>query len=95
MPGSGLLDRLTGAVVLGDQRARQHVAADAGGEARLMLADQLLGRGRARAELFRIEVPTASDAVNVLLLLLAARTRRQILAFAFGEALLSLHLGGT
>jgi hypothetical protein len=27
--------------------------------------------------------------------LLAARARRLIFAFAFGEALLSLHLGGT
>ncbi len=80
--------------MLGDQRARHDVAIHAGWEARLVLADQLLGGRRVGAELFRIEMPTAGDAVNVRLLL-TARAGRQILAFAFGEALLSLHLGGT
>ena len=59
-----------------------------------MLADQLLGRGRIGGELLRIEMPTAGDAVNVRRLL-TARSGRLIFAFAFGEALLSLHLGGT
>jgi hypothetical protein len=40
-------------------------------------------------------MPTASDAVNVPLMLMATRTGRDIFAFAFGEALFSLHLGGT
>jgi len=59
-----------------------------------MLADQLLGRGRVGSELLGIEVPAAGDAVNVRLLL-TGRAGRLIFAFAFGEALFSLHLGGT
>jgi hypothetical protein len=80
--------------MLRNQRPRQHVAIDTRWETRLVLADQLLGCGRIRSELLWVEVPTAGDAVNVSLLL-TARARRQIFAFAFGEALLSLHLGGT
>jgi len=60
-----------------------------------MLADERQGRGRRGAELFRIEVPTAGDAVNVLVvvplrLLLRAR-RRQSLLLALRELRLSLH----
>jgi hypothetical protein len=95
MPGGGLSDRFAGAVVIGDQRASQQVAIDARWEARLMLADQLLRRGRIGGELLRIEVPTAGDAVNVRLLLLTTWAWRLSFDFAFGEALLSLHLGGT
>jgi len=94
MPGGGLLNRLPRPVMLRDQRPRQHVAIHAGGEARLVLANQLLGGGRIGRELLGVKVPTAGDAVNVSLLL-TARAGRQIFAFAFGEALLSLHLGGT
>ena len=94
MPGGGLCDRLAGPIVIGDQRARQKVAIDTRREARLVLTDQLLGRGWIGGKLFRIEVPTAGDAVNVRRLL-TARPGRLIFAFAFGEALLSLHLGGT
>jgi len=86
--------RLAGAIVFGDQRPREDVAIDARGKARLVLADQLLGRGRIRGELLRIEVTAAGDAVNVSLLL-TARAWRQFFAFAFGEALRSLHVGGT
>ena len=81
--------------MLGNQRPRLHVATHARWEARLVLADQLLGRRRVGAELRRIQVPTTGNAVNVPLLLLTAGARRQIFAFAFGEALRSLHLGGT
>ncbi len=59
-----------------------------------MLANQLLRRGWVGRELRWIEVPTAGNAVNVRLLL-PARAGRQIFAFAFGEALLSLHRAGT
>ena len=88
------MDRLPSPVMIRNQRARQDIAIHTRGEARLVLADQLLGRRRIGGEFFRIEVPTAGDAVNVRLLL-AARTGRQIFAFAFGEAFLALHLGGT
>lgn len=95
MPRRGLLHRLPSPVVLRDQRPRQHVTINARWEARLVLANQLLGRGRAGGELGGIQMPTAGDAVNVRLMLMTARARREIFAFAFGEALLSLHLGGT
>ena len=94
MPGGRLGDRFTGAVVLCDQGASQHVAIDASREARLMLANQLLCRRRLSRELRGIEVPTAGNAVDVRLLL-GPRARRQVFAFAFGEALLSLHRTGT
>jgi len=81
--------------MLGNQRPREQVAIHAGGEARLVFADQLLGRRGVSAELGWIQVAAAGNAVNVPLMLLTARAGRQIFAFAFGEALLSLHLGGT
>lgn len=95
MPGSGLLNRLTGAVVLGNQAARNEVAIRTRGEARLMLTDQVLGRGRRGRELLRVQVPTAGDAVNVRLLLSRARVRVLVLAFAFGETGFALHRFGT
>ncbi len=47
-----------------------------------MLAHQRQGRGRCCRELFRVEVPTAGDAMDVRLLL-TGRTRVQAFAFAF------------
>jgi len=58
-----------------------------------MLANQVLRGRRGSAEFFRIEVATTRDAVNVGVLM--GRARRLLFAFAFGEALLSLHGGGT
>ena len=93
VPGRSLLNRFAGAVVLGDQTAREDFAIHTGGEARLVLADHLLGGRRRGGELFRIEVPTARDAVNVRVLV--GRARCGFFAFAFGDALFSLHCGGT
>lgn len=59
-----------------------------------MLANERQGRWRCRAELFGVEVPTARDAMDVRLLLTRG-ARVQAFAFAFGEALGSLHRGGT
>ncbi len=97
MPSGGLLNRLAAAVVVRNQAARNEVAIRARREARLVLTDQVLRRGRRGAELLRIQVAAAGDAVNVGLLLTAARVRARVLvfAFAFGEAGLSLHRGGT
>ncbi len=90
-----MLNRFTGAVVLGDQAARDEIAIRARREARLMVADQVLRRGRCGGELLRVQVPAAGDAVNVRLLITGARVRVLVFAFAFGEAGFSLHLGGT
>lgn len=95
MPRGGLLNRLTRAVMLRDQSPRQQIAIHARGEAGLVLADQLLRGWRIGGELRWIQMPTAGNAVNVPLMLLTARAGRQVFAFAFGEALLSLHRGGT
>lgn len=79
--------------MVGDQAARDHLAIDAGRETRLMIADQIIGRRRRSGELFGVQVATAGDAVNVSVLVGCAR--RLSLELAFGEALFSLHLGGT
>src|SRR5450432_4652641 len=94
MPGLRLGDWLAGAVVVGDQAARADLALGASGKARLVLADQVLRCRRSSRELLGIQVPAAGDAVNVRRVLLTA-ARRLILAFAFGESLFSLHVGGT
>jgi len=80
--------------MLRNQRPREHVTINARWEARLMLADELLGRRWIRAEFLWVQVSPAGNAVNVRLLL-TARSGRQFFAFAFGEALGSLHLAGT
>ena len=96
MPGRGLSDRLAGAVVLRNQAASNEIAVDTRGEARLMLTDQILRRGGSCGEFRRIEMPTTSNAMDVRSLLVPATAAwRQIFAFAFGEALFSLHRGGT
>ena len=81
--------------MLRNQVTRQQIAIDARREARLVLTDQLLCGRRIGGKLRRIQMAPAGNAVNVPLMLLAARAGRQVFAFAFGEALLSLHLGGT
>ena len=83
VPRCSLLHGLPSPVMLRNQRPRQHVAISARREARLVLADQLLGRRRVGAELRGIQVPTAGDAVNVLMLV-AAWARRLSFLFAFG-----------
>lgn len=93
MPGLGLLDRAVGAVVFGDEGARDDFAVYACREARLVLADEVLRGRRSGAEFFWIEVTAAGDAVNVRVLVRGCGSL--LFAFAFGQALLSLHGGGT
>lgn len=92
MPGSGRFDRLPRAVMFGEQRLRPRLAAHARREARAVLArDQL--RGHRIFEFDRVEVPTAGDAMDVLLVVvlvgLAAAGRS--LLFPLREPFFALH----
>lgn len=69
MPGLSCSDRLAGSIVFADQMARGEIAIDARGEARLVLADQILGCRGLRGELCRVQMPTARDTVDVLVLM--------------------------
>ena len=92
MPSFGLRDRLARAIVLGDQAAGFDFTSDASRKTGLMLAGQV-GRGWGRVrEFLGVEVSTAGDAMDVRVLMTAARGRIQVFAFAFREPLFSLHV---
>lgn len=57
-----------------------------------MLTHQVAGGGGRGGEFLRVEVPTASNAMDVRVLLTPTSRRIQVFAFAFREPLGSLHV---
>jgi hypothetical protein len=92
VPGVRHLDVVAGAVVLGQERLRCPFACQTCREPRAVIALQH-HRGPCSAQLGRLDVPSASDAVDVLCRARAARSRRSKgLTLSLGQLLRSLHV---
>lgn len=91
VPGVGDADGLTGAIVLAQKLHRLRHAACAGGVAGAVLTPQVTGRRWSPCELGGIDVPSASDAVNVRRMACGGHSSLSRFAFPSGQAFLALH----